>query len=319
MSAPTLSKLAGLRGMSTDLLSWPARGAGSPKLVLLFIVGNPGLPAYYTRLLSLIASSLPGIDVYAVGQMGHSPSSLPLRTGAIATLREQVEAKTLLLDALDKRYNFGSGPGQTPLILCAHSIGCWLSCEVLKLRPSKIASLQLLFPTISSMALSPNGINLLRFYTRSTFPLLSAFSSTLSYLPTAFTTKLVGLVCWQEQAGAIVTTSLVVTPGVVMNALSMAREEMDQVVELDIAVLKEHGGKMRFYHAEDGKDGWVPESAVVEIYAALDAGSHDPSLRVRCPEGMVHAFVLDPVKTDLLALRCIDWIRLDFPTQTTEG
>ena len=178
------------------------------------------------------------------------------------------------------------------------------------------------------MALSPNGVPLIR-YGSSLIPVLGTFSSAFSYLPTSMMRTIVGLVTAQKSAGAKVTTGLVTSPSVVRNALSMAREEMDQIVELDREVLKEFGGKMRFYHSAN--DGWVLESCIKvsrggippaemvadfhwfqDIYQTLDEAGHEKSRRVRCTDGMVHAFILDAPKADLLAKRCAEWIVEDF-------
>lgn len=123
------------------------------------------------------------------------------------------------------------------------------------------------------MAISPNGVPLIR-YGSSLVPVFGAFSSAFSYLPTSIMTTIVGLVTSQAAAGAKVTTGLVTNPPVVRNALSMAREEMDQILDLDRETLKEFGGRMRFYHAE--KDGWVLETCI----AVRDASFR--VVRARC-------------------------------------
>ena len=137
--------------------------------------------------------------------------------------------------------------------------------QVIKARPELVSSIHLLFPTLSNMALSPNGIPLIR-YGSSLLPVLGAFSSAFSYLPTSIMRRIVGLVSWQPVAGAKVTTGLVTSPAVVRNALSMAREEMALITTLDRETLKTYGGRMRFYHS--AHDGWVLESCI-EVRCSL--------------------------------------------------
>ena len=136
----------GLYGLPYDLLHWPTSPASNgsvpskPSIVLLFIPGNPGLAHYYTGWLSSIQSHLPSTTVYAVGHLGHSPSSAAFAwtpKGA-ASLQDQVEHKVAFIDELSQTHDFGPGKDQTKLVLLGHSIGCWIACEALKLRPALI-------------------------------------------------------------------------------------------------------------------------------------------------------------------------------------
>lgn len=247
---------------------------------------------YYPVFLGSIAKSLPSTTVYAIGHLGQSLTTASEDPSAVATLREQVEAKIQFVDQLDEEYGFvkgKNGEGKVNLVLMGHSVGAWICCEVrsvistpslmmyrrfcgqvIKARPKLVSSIHLLFPTLSRMALSPNGIPLIR-YGSSLLPVLGAFSSAFSYLPTSVMTRIVGVVTSQQAVGAKVTTGLVTSPAVVRNALSMAREEMDQIVELDRETLKEFGGRMRFYHAEH--DGWVLESCIEVSHISLYVNS----------------------------------------------
>lgn len=163
---------------------------------------------------------------------------------------------------------------------------------MLKLRPHLISSTHLLFPTISNMRCSPNGRRLALLFSSAIRAPTALLISALSWAPTRILQPLVGLLSNQRGAAAGVTTGLVQSPGTVVAALTMAAEEMDVIDKLDARCLEEHGGKMRFYWAKEGDDGWVAEKSVVEIERVLVAAGWSNGRRRRCEEGMVHAFVL---------------------------
>lgn len=296
------STRTGLNGLPYDLLHWPSSPATNgvpstkPSIVLLFIPGNPGLVSYYTGWLSSIQSHLPSTAVYAIGHLGHSPSSATFAwtpKGA-ASLQDQVEHKVAFIDELSKTHNFGPGKDQTKLVLLGHSIGCWIACEALKLRPTLVSALHHFFPTLSHMAATPNGIRLSPLFRPPLFPSLSLTTAALSFLPAALLSPLVGLLTRQLSPSATVTTTLVQSPGTVLAALSMAGEEMTRVTGLDEEMLSEFGGRMWWYWAKGEEDGWVRDSSVKEEVECLDKAGYGAERRWRCEEGMQHAFCLDP-------------------------
>ena len=166
---------------------------------------------------------------------------------------------------------------------------------MLKALPQHISSLHALFPTLSHMALTPNGRRLSPLF--SSWALRPVFLSTsaLSYLPRALLSRVVSLMTGQSGAGAQVTTALVGSPESVVAALAMAREELERVRDVDEAALERYGDRMWVYWAAEGVDGWVTEEAVREIDEVLErvGGEEGRARRQRCSEGMPHAFVLN--------------------------
>lgn len=166
------------------------------------------------------------------------------------------------------------------------------SLQTLKQRPQLVSNIVNLFPTISHMAQTPNG--------RVMWPLFSSVAAlpvglatgALGYLPARPLTKVVSLLAAQSGHPAEVTTGLVSSPATVRAALSMAAEEMKRVTSLDNELLASFGGRMWWYWARDGLDGWVSESSVEEIESVLDEAGHAKAQRQRCGEGMKHAFCL---------------------------
>ncbi|BGP54881.1 hypothetical protein JCM8202v2_002468 [Rhodotorula sphaerocarpa] len=275
------------------------------KLVLLFVTGNPGLVAYYRHFLASLRDALPAdlkaqTVVHAIGHLGHTPDmSASERRGfnpaAQATLEDQVADKVAYVEELAETYRFGQDDAPK-LVLLGHSIGAWISMQVMKERPSLVSSVHALFPTISHMAKTKNGL----FYS----------TSFLSYLPTGLTSRIVSLLTGQSGAGAQTTTELVSSPESVLAALVMARHELGTVTDLDTEVLEQYGDRLWFYWAAEGNDGWVTEEAVEEIEACLESrwGEDGRKRRARCQEEIPHAFVLNDAHSNSLAQKCASWI-----------
>lgn len=172
---------------------------------------------------------------------------------------------------------------------------------MLKQRPDLIASAHLLFPTISHMSTSRNGLRMSPlFSSRLSLPISLALTP-LSQVPSHLLRPLVGLLSRQRGQSAAVTTALVQSPGTVVAALTLAAEEMARVGELDEECLVRFGGRMRWYWAKGDDDEWVADSSVKEIERVLEGAGWGKERRVRCGEGMVHAFVL----TDRESALCI--------------
>ena len=108
---------------------------------------------FYPPFLSAIHStrSSKSLAIIAHGHLGYGGFSEWPQASHIG-LTAQVAALVELVDALVHEY----GP-ETKLVLASHSMGAWLSTQVLKERPQIIASMLLLFPTISNIAQTPNG------------------------------------------------------------------------------------------------------------------------------------------------------------------
>lgn len=96
--------------------------------------------------------------VLSVSHKGHSINYHENQTAdkTIYTLEDQIQHKVDCLDTLIK----DTGP-ETNFILVGHSIGSYVSAEVLKKRPNHgISRVIALFPTLREIALTPNGVNI---------------------------------------------------------------------------------------------------------------------------------------------------------------
>lgn len=145
------------------------------------------------------------------------------------------------------------------------------------------------------MSSTPNGLRLFPLFTTHLFPPIALTTYLLSFLPRPLLTPIVSLLSKQSGPSAHITSSLVASPGTVLAALGMARDEMRQVKALDNELVREFSGRCWWYWADGDDDGWVRQSSIREIEEVLDqvgAGA-GRERRFRCTEGMQHAFVLN--------------------------
>lgn len=147
------------------------------------------------------------------------------------------------------------------------------------------------------MALTPNGRKLSLLFSPSLRSPLSYLTGSLHYLPSKILRPIIGLITSQRGPALIVTESLITSSETVSATIAMGSEEMKVVTSLKKhhEVLKNHGEKIRWYWASEKRDGWVLESSIKEIEECLDLVGEESwkKKRVRCEEGMEHAFILN--------------------------
>lgn len=95
---------------------------------------------------------------FLVSHKGHSTNyheSIP-KDNTVYSLQDQIQHKVDCIDTLIQE----NGP-ETNFIFVGHSIGSYISAEVLKQRPNhNITRVLALFPTLRDIAITPNGVNI---------------------------------------------------------------------------------------------------------------------------------------------------------------
>jgi len=142
---------------------------------IYFIPGNPGLISYYTAFLTLLHnnlnspsfSSLPkasaSIAIYSESLGGFELSNTSSSREPLS-LRSQIAYVQARLSSYCTAHSPTSSSQTTPkVILIGHSVGAYIALEVLRRRASlqptaDIVSAVLLFPTVTQIAASPNGL-----------------------------------------------------------------------------------------------------------------------------------------------------------------
>ncbi|XP_054677769.1 lipid droplet-associated hydrolase isoform X2 [Grus americana] len=191
------------------------------------------------------------------------------------------------------------------LVLIAHSIGCYITLEMMK-RASELQVLRsvLLFPTIERMAQSPQGKLMTPLLCKLRYVLYMPVYL-LSFLPEGVKASLVrfalrGMKTCDESS---ITTSVnLFSVDCIANILYMASQEMMKVVERDSTTIKQNLKKLIFYYGTG--DSWCPQ----HYYDEIKMDFPDGDIRL-CEKGLRHAFVLDASKE--MAAMITDWLRDD--------
>ncbi|CBQ69812.1 conserved hypothetical protein [Sporisorium reilianum SRZ2] len=291
LALPVVTSFAG-----AQTLWWPCSRSTPPRVVLLFIPGNPGVSSYYIDFLHAIYTSpllkTSGIEILAVSHRGHAPlpsigtnsvwgdngtNAAQAGKGYGCTLRDQVRHKVAVVDAVHRMYN--SEERRAQVVVVGHSIGAWIAGEVLKARPECVDGVQLLFPTMEWIGRTPNArrIRTLLLNPVARRVVLPVPLLLLALLPVCVVVWLVRALTGQRQAGALATAELLTTRGAVNNALNMAQEEFATVQKLEPSTVdafaafttERAGGRVRSYWASEDTDAWAPSWIRTQVEGAL--------------------------------------------------
>ncbi|KZT75067.1 alpha/beta-hydrolase [Daedalea quercina L-15889] len=284
-------------GASAHSLWWPA-DIEQPRIILLFIPGNPGLVEFYTPFLTAIHEKCArNVAILAHGHLGHSATIShggAYKDASSISLTAQVESAIEATEALHDNFPHAR------LVVAGHSMGCWISLQVLRVKPDIVSSLFLLFPTISHIMQTPNGQSLSWLF-RSPFPRLISYMSVLTrLLPLAALGVL--FPDWPLPQ-ILVLRKLLHTPSAIYASLSLADQEMKTIRELDVALLQAHTHRLHMYFAD--QDMWVGEQKNV-VLRAFDADPGTVKIVHGHPD-IPHAFCIN--HGEELARQCFDWLQ----------
>jgi hypothetical protein len=159
--------------------------------------------------------------------------------------------------------------------------------QMLKARPATISAVYCLFPTLSHLAATTNGLRISPALNRFAIIFVAFVAQVLSLLlPVSLLSLLVGIVARIPRPDhRAVLASFIARPACGAAALGLAADEMQRIGELDAATLKRYGDRVSFYWAEGDTDGWVRDTSVREIVDVLeraDARGERVARRVRC-------------------------------------
>ncbi|XP_027955268.1 lipid droplet-associated hydrolase isoform X2 [Eumetopias jubatus] len=293
-------------GPWTNLFNEPR--ANRPKLLIFIITGNPGFSAFYVPFAKTLYSSINRrFPVWVISHAGHvlvpkgkkilitSDDSNAPEINDIYGLQGQVEHKLAFLRT--------HVPKEIKLVVIGHSVGCYISLEILKLAPElPIIRSFLLFPTIERIAESPNG--------RIATPLLCWFRYAL------YVFAYLLLKPWPEKIKSfVIRTGLrmmnlqsefsvlnILEPFCLANAAYLGGQEMMKVVKRDNETIKAYLPKLTFYYGTI--DAWCP----MEYYEDIKKDFPEGDFRL-CEKKIPHAFILHfpQEMADMVA----DWLKDD--------
>jgi hypothetical protein len=184
--------------------------------LIYFVTGNPGLISYYSTFLAtlhqLLVDQTDSSDVYHVyGQSlaGFEDTTVSTETRTTPySLEEQISLILVAIQHQNSAYQ-----NYKTITLIGHSVGSYIVLEVVqRLRksssPVNITAGILLFPTVTHIAKSPNGVKLTALASIPGFPQrASQVAKALIWLvPETMLRWLVGVVTRMPQDAATVTT-----------------------------------------------------------------------------------------------------------------
>ncbi|KAF9015551.1 hypothetical protein BDQ17DRAFT_1229560 [Cyathus striatus] len=294
----------------THAIWWPSKKkSAAPVTVILFIPGNPGLLDFYTPFLTALHDKAENgkLAILAHSHIYHTPGVMREPEARMhnrhSGLTYQVQSAIEAFDALKTNL-----PNQTKIVVIGHSVGAWISLQViLRCRGDAISALFLLFPTISNIAQTPNGKRLSANILCSQFffsPLARLILSRASYLTNLLPTACLSWIFKGWPIQQIRTLQILLnSSSSIEAALFMASDEMDHIKSLDISLLKQYLNRLWFYYAE--KDDWVGEEKGRFITSMHP--DRDNLQIVHGEQDIPHAFCIN--HGEKLAQQCHVWLQ----------
>ncbi|XP_068959084.1 lipid droplet-associated hydrolase [Petaurus breviceps papuanus] len=295
-------------GPWTDLFSTK----DSPKLLVLLIPGNPGIPVFYLEFLRALYLCLQKrYPVWIISHAGHvsAPSGVkvdeegpedsnPQKVDDAFGLEGQVEQK---LAFLRRRV-----PPTLKLVLVGHSVGSYILLEMMKRAPQlPVLRSLLLFPTIERIAKTPNGHVATPLLCWLRYALYVPICIIVSLLPTKAFSVLSSLILQRLKMDHEITSRYVINSfnmSCIANALYLGSQEMRTIVERDNATIQKHLKKLTFYYG--ASDSWCP----VQFYEDIKKDFPSGDIRL-CEKGISHAFVIS--SSQEMAAMIADWLKDD--------
>jgi len=267
--------------------------------ILYMITGNPGVPEYYLDFLTYIYNNFnQQLEITIIGHLGQTIETAEgTERDKIFTLNDQVEHKIEFLDHLIEKY-----PSDTEFYVVNHSLGAWLSEQLVNLRPeANIKQVFSLFPALCKLRDTPNG----KWMSKYVFPIqyrtiIAKVIAGINFMPPQLATYILTWFSHLPGESARITFDKLIKPSVALNGFAMADDEMKVIYDLQIDFYKKHIDKFTFYYGS--VDDWVP----LECYRNMV--DNVPGVKAfLCEEKIPHAFVLS--HSEDLALKVTCWLR----------
>ncbi|KAK1429263.1 hypothetical protein QVD17_11469 [Tagetes erecta] len=269
-------RLCNVSGRKSEVVEIHAK---NPKLHLLFVPGNPGVISFYTDFLeSLYEQMGEAASITAIGHISHSEKDW--EQGKVFTLKEQT----------DHKINFIHQELQdleVPLVLVGHSVGSFISLEIFRRIPDKVAYVISLYPFLAVDPKSQQQYIIKKISrSRLLINLISATVALLGYLPISasrFIAKISLGKSWSTTAIDALCKS-VLKYHTMCNVLYMAMTEFEELVKVpDWEFMREQRNRIAFLYGDD--DHWGP------LYMHDEVVKQVPDVVVEVErEGHTHSF-----------------------------
>ncbi|KAJ2473036.1 hypothetical protein GGI02_001168 [Coemansia sp. RSA 2322] len=227
------------------------------------------------------------MDIIGVSHLGHTRFSdnrgLTVKRSPAHSLSEQVANMIAVFDQIDSEY---SSAAQRPkMLLCGHSVGCYISQKIVECRSDRVDRVFSLFPAVEDIANTPRGRQLWPMFQPGVRQLVAGMVDMLVWmLPEAAILGLAGMSRSLNRDNARTVVEKMLHGSCVRSVLKMAADEMAEIADLNEDVYRRLGHKFIMYYGAD--DGWVPPSHYHRMAATNTRG------RVyMCQNGFPHSFV----------------------------
>ncbi|XP_060196491.1 uncharacterized protein LOC132625893 isoform X1 [Lycium barbarum] len=265
-------RLCNVSGYKTDLLEIHAK---DPKFHVLFIPGNPGVVSFYVDFLESLYDLLDGTaSVTAISHVGHTEKNW--EHGRLFSLQEQTDHKMNFIE-------HELQDAEVPIVLVGHSIGSYISLDIVKRLQGKVTYCIFLYPFIAVNTKSSTQAFIKKISASRTLCTgLSSIVAILGLLPAWISRILVKNSVgnsWCPSAVEALCTH-VLKYHTVQNMLYMAMTEFEKLYEEpDWSFMREKKSQMAFLFGSD--DHWGPlhlyeeiSSKVPGAVVALEGGDY---------------------------------------------
>uniref|UniRef100_A0A9L0KBA1 Lipid droplet-associated hydrolase n=1 Tax=Equus asinus TaxID=9793 RepID=A0A9L0KBA1_EQUAS len=267
-------------GPWTDLFN--DQSANRPKLLIFVITGNPGFSAAYVPFVKALYSSVnKHFPVWVISHAGHAlaPKDKKILTTSDDPNAQEVKDIYGLCGQVEHKLAFlrTHVPKEMKLVLIGHSIGCYISLQILKLAPElPIIRSLLLFPTIERISESPNGRIATPLFCRFRYALYVSAYLLLKPWPEKIKSLMIRKYLQMMNLQTEFSLLNLLEPFCLVNAAYLASQEMMEVVKRDNETIKEHLSKLTFYYGT--VDAWCPK----EYYEDMKKDFPEGDIRLSC-------------------------------------
>ncbi|CAN6818887.1 unnamed protein product [Brassica oleracea] len=269
-------RLCRVSGSMTEVMEIQAE---TPKVHVLFIPGNPGVVSFYNDFLESLHQFLDGnASITAVGQISHT--SKDWESGKLFSLQEQIDHKVEFI-----RQELESV--KVPIILVGHSIGSYISLEILRKCPEKVLYCIGLYPFLTLNQQSTKQSLIGKLAASSLLSNTASFLvASLGLLSMSAARRLVSYplgASWSDTAVQATCTHLR-QYHTMRNVLYMAMTEFRELAaEPDWEFMRENQSKLAFLFGID--DHWGP----LHLFEEISKKAPGTSLSIES-EGHTHGF-----------------------------
>ncbi|CAH8359924.1 unnamed protein product [Eruca vesicaria subsp. sativa] len=274
---PVTSRLCRVSGLMTEIMEIKAE---DPKFHVLFIPGNPGVVPFYKDFLESLYEFLHGNA--SITGMATLISSLfsDWESGRLFSLQDQIDHK---VDYIRQKME----GAKVPIILVAHSIGSYISLDILRKFSEKVVYCVGLYPFLTLNKQSTKQLLIGKLAASSVLSATASFLiASLRLLPMWAARLLVSNslgASWSDTAVQATCTHLR-QYHTMRNVLYMAMTEfIELAAEPDWEFMREHQSKLAFLFGID--DHWGP----LHLFEEISKQAPGTSLSIE-REGHTHAF-----------------------------